>query len=364
MIVFFLPNLQVGGAERVMLNLLIAYHKKHPTLDVVLLLGEKRGGFLDEIPSDIPIHVLNKKRGLVSIIPFVKFCKKYKPNLVFSTLGASVATSLAKPFISKDISIINRIGNTIGAEKFLYKNIIKRKAFIIANQLVATYSDHLIFQCEYMAKDYLHETKITPASYSVIYNPVKVNHISKKADENISTSYNLVAIGRLQPQKDYSMLLKACAYLKKNNINFNLAILGEGELRNKIETEIQKLGISSQVKLLGYVKNPYPYIKHADYLVSSSIYEGFSNVIIESLCLGTPVIATNCPGGNAETIQDGLNGFLSKVSDAHDIAKTITLALNKKHIFDNDFIAERAKNIYEDEVIFNAYDAIFSKYIN
>lgn len=364
MIVFFLPNLQVGGAERVMVNLLIAYHKKHPTSEVVLLLGEKRGGFLDEIPRDIPIHVLNKKRGLTAIIPFIKFCKKFKPDLVLSTLGASVATSLAKPFIAKDTFIVNRIGNTIGAEKLLYSNPIKRKVYIFANQHIAKYSDHLIFQCEYMKKDYIKETKVNPRNSTVIYNPVKINLVYRKAEEKIYRNFNLVAVGRLQAQKDYSTLLKACAHLKQKNIDFNLAILGEGELRKVIEAEIENLGISQNVQLLGYVKNPYPYIKNADYLVSSSIYEGFSNVIIEALCLGTPVIATNCPGGNAETIENGCNGFLCKVADAKDMAEIITLALNKKHALNRDLIAESAKNKYKEDIIFKAYDAILSKNIN
>lgn len=361
MIVFFLPNLQVGGAERVMVNLLITYHHKYPASEILLLLGEKRGGFLDEIPNTIPIHILNKKRGLTAILPFIKFCKNFKPNIVFSTLGSSVTTSLAKPFISKSITIVNRVGNTIGAEKYLYTNLFKRRGYIFANQLIAKYSDHLIFQCEYMAKDYINETKVVPISYSVIYNPVKVEHISKKAEENISQSSNLIAVGRLQAQKDYSTLLKACAHLKSNNILFNLAILGEGELRKNLEIEIENLEISKEVKLMGYVKNPYPYIKNADYLVSSSLFEGFSNVIIEALCLGTPVISTDCPGGNAETLEKDFNGYLCKVGDAEDMAEIINKALNERDSLNSDLIAEKAKERYAEDVIFKAYDNILSK---
>lgn len=275
-------------------------------------------------------------------------------------MGASVTTSLSKPFISTKITVINRIGNTIGAEKFLYTNPFKRRGYIFANQLIAKYSDHLIFQCEYMARDYIKETKVIPRSSSVIYNPVKVGLISRKAEENISNIFNLVAVGRLQAQKDYSTLLKACAYLKSNNVPFGLAILGEGELRKNLETDIEHLGISREVKLLGYVKNPYPYIKNADYLISSSLYEGFSNVIIEALCLGTPVIATDCPGGNAETIVEDFNGYLCEVGNLENMAKIISKALKKRSGLNSDLIAQKASTRYAEEVIFKAYDNILS----
>jgi N-acetylgalactosamine-N,N'-diacetylbacillosaminyl-diphospho-undecaprenol 4-alpha-N-acetylgalactosaminyltransferase len=129
--------------------------------------------------------------------------------------------------------------------------------------------------------------------------------------------------GRLNPQKDYDNLINACAILKKQTSNFSLAILGQGNLFNQLEALIQKFGLEKNVFLLGYKANPYTYILNSNYLVSSSLYEGFSNVIIESLCLGKPVVATNCPGGNAEVITNGVNGWLCEFKNPEALAKAM-----------------------------------------
>ena len=67
----------------------------------------------------------------------------------------------------------------------------------------------------------------------------------------------------------------------------------------------------------GFVDNPYPYIKQADILVSSSAWEGLPTVLIEALALGTPVVATDCPGGSAEILQDGKYGSFSAYEKPH-----------------------------------------------
>ena len=362
MFVFFLPNLQAGGAERVMLNLLIECSNNNPSSNLVLLLGEKKGQLLKEVPSSIDVFTLNSSRASRSVISFIKFCRKHKPIVVFSSLGSSLTTSLAKSFVSKDILFINRIGNTIGAEKLLFTNKIKRHLYILANKLIAKMSDHVIFQCHYMKEDYLRETKIDIKNYSVIYNPVLTDVIHLKANKKSLKKYNFVAVGRLSPQKDYPTLLAACKILKEKGVRFNLAILGEGDLRNRMEMSIKNFSLEKHVFLLGHVANPYPYFKEADYLVSSSLYEGFSNVIIEALCLGTPVLATNCPGGNAEVITSGKNVFLCDVANPEALANTLLKGKEYKESFKKEDIAKNAIEKFSVEVIFKQYLNIFKKH--
>jgi glycosyltransferase involved in cell wall biosynthesis len=362
MIVFFLPDLRAGGAERVMLNLLLTYHRHYPNTELVLLLFKKEGVLLSEVPNEIPIHELNTTGATKSVLPFISFCKNNKPKIVFSCLGPCLTTSLAKPFLAKEIICINRSGNTIGAEKLLFKNPIKRKLYLFANWLSGKNSNHLIFQCQYMANDYSKETGLKSKKYSIIYNPVLVEKVERLSHEKIEIKYTFIAVGRLDTQKDYKTLLAGCALLKAKNPNFTLGIIGDGSLKEDLQSEIKELQLEKNVFLLGLHTNPYPFMKQARYLVSSSLYEGFSNVIIESLCIGTPVIATNCPGGNAEVIEHGKNGWLCKVQDPADLAEIMEKGLIQSVEFDNKTIAENAQSIFNSEIIFKKYEAVLNQY--
>ncbi|WNM20229.1 glycosyltransferase [Flavobacterium capsici] len=355
MIVFFLPDLRAGGAERVMLNVLLKYHLAFPEESVVLLLGKKEGPLLAEIPSTIPIYSLEASNATRSIRPLIRFCKKHHPKVVFSTLGSALAASIAKNFVSSKIIFINRIGNTIGAEKMLIDNRIKRALYLLANKIIAKNSDHILFQCKYMVEDFIFETGMQPKKYNYIYNPVQIDRIEKLIFEEVKETYTFISVGRLNPQKDYETLLKSCVILKERNIKFKLGIIGEGPLKKDLQEKIKVLNLEDCVHLIGFLPNPYPYMKEAKYLVSSSLYEGFSNVIIESLCLGTPVIATNCPGGNAEVLVEGKNGFLCNVNDAEDLASIMEKGINESDKFDNKNIANDAKVLFNMETIFKQY---------
>jgi glycosyltransferase involved in cell wall biosynthesis len=257
--------------------------------------------------------------------------------------------------VSTKTVFINRIGNTIGAEKMFFTNPVKRFLYIFANKIIAKMSDYVIFQCHYMAKDYLEQTKVTPKQYSVIYNPVKIDHIKNLAREENTEKYTFVAVGRLNPQKDYENLINACALLKNKTSDFSVAILGQGNLFQKLEKLIQKLGLEKNVFLLGYKSNPYSYINNSNYLVSSSLYEGFSNVIIESLCLGKPVIATDCPGGNAEVISNGANGWLCEYKNSEALANMMWFTLQHSVSLSRNEISKKSASLFSDDLIFDQY---------
>lgn len=355
MIVFFLPNLRPGGAERVMLNVLFSYHAAYPQTKVILLLGEKTGPLLSELPSTIPIYSLETANATKSIRPLIKFCKEHQPQVVFSCLGSALAASVAKRFVSSKIYFINRVGSIIGAEKMLIESPIKRAMYILANRFVSKNSNHIVFQCHYMANDYIKETGVKPKIQSIIYNPVQIEKVEKLALQKVDENFTFVAVGRLNPVKDYKMLLDACAILKTKNPTFTLGIIGDGNLREELQSQLKSLQLEENVFLMGFHANPYPYMKNARYLVSSSLYEGFSNVIIESLCLGTPVIATNCPGGNAEVIQEGKNGWLCKVQNSENLAFFMEKSLAEPLEFDRVTIANEAQKLFNINTIFKEY---------
>ncbi|WP_318472702.1 glycosyltransferase [Photobacterium leiognathi] len=125
-----------------------------------------------------------------------------------------------------------------------------------------------------------------------IYNPCDKNALLEKAEEQISFNDNFIlAVGRLSRQKRFDILIDA---YKKSGLKTKLIILGEGNQRESLEHQIQKLNLTEDVILKGFDSNPFKWMKRCDYFVLSSDVEGFVLVINEALACGAPVITTDC----------------------------------------------------------------------
>jgi len=131
-----------------------------------------------------------------------------------------------------------------------------------------------------------------------------------------------------------------------------LLILGEGEDKFKLRILIEKYGIEECVQLLGFINNPYPYLKRADAFVLSSKWEGFPNALLEALACGTPVVATDCPSGPAEMLENGKYGPLVPVGAAEAMAEAINLVIENP--ISSEALIQRAKD-FSVEVIGEQY---------
>lgn len=135
----------------------------------------------------------------------------------------------------------------------------------------------------------------------VILNPIDRDIIFKKAKADLSFCDNapagairLISLGRLVPIKGYDRLIRVARRLFEEGYDFSLAILGEGEERNHLQTLINENHLNARVFLLGYKENPYPYLNGSDIYVCSSYSEGYNTAIIEALVLGKAVVSTDC----------------------------------------------------------------------
>jgi glycosyltransferase involved in cell wall biosynthesis len=134
-------------------------------------------------------------------------------------------------------------------------------------------------------------------------------------------------VGRLERQKRFDLLIEAFGALRKDHRNLFLAIAGEGSLRNDLEEQIKKMGLSDCCRLLGHQKD-VPFVHHAlDLFVQSSEYEGTPNAVLEAMALETPIVATDV-GGTAELVRDGLDGIIIPQNDPraifHAVQKVIS----------------------------------------
>lgn len=177
--------------------------------------------------------------------------------------------------------------------------------------------------------------------FGVNFNPVVLpnviddDEIRRKADESVlhkkePDTLRLIAVGRLTQQKNFAYLIEACGKLRDSGCSFHLDILGEGPEQSNLEQQISTLALGEYVTLQGFVSNPYPWIKQADIVVCSSRYEGISTVVQEALILGKPVVTTPCTGmtellGKSEygmivdDSEDGLYTGLSQMARSSEL---------------------------------------------
>jgi glycosyltransferase involved in cell wall biosynthesis len=132
----------------------------------------------------------------------------------------------------------------------------------------------------------------------------------------------LVAAGRLVAQKDFATLLRALAELRAH-VPARLLLFGDGPQRAALEAQIRRLELDEAVRLMGRASPLAPWLARADVVVSSSIYEGSPGVLVEAIAAGTPVVATNCPGGSVELLSDRSAGRLVAVRDWRGMARAI-----------------------------------------
>jgi glycosyltransferase involved in cell wall biosynthesis len=180
-----------------------------------------------------------------------------------------------------------------------------------------------------VADDLSSRTGLSREGITTIYNPVLTNYIKAQSilpvfhpwfdTEKIPV---ILGVGRLVPQKDFPTLLKAFAHIHRKH-PARLLILGEGRERAKLKALASELGIAEEVSLPGFEPNPYAFMARASVFVLSSAWEGLSNVLIEALACGCPVVSTNCPSGPQEVLDNGAFGPLVPVGDDRTLAEAI-----------------------------------------
>ena len=136
----------------------------------------------------------------------------------------------------------------------------------------------------------------------------------------------VLGVGRLSRIKNFPLLVRAFAKARRE-MEMHLMILGEGKQRTELMRLASELGVTEDVELAGFQVNPYPYMRHADLFVLSSLWEGFGNVLVEALACGTAAVSTDCPSGPSQILQGGKYGALVPVDDADALAGAIVASL-------------------------------------
>jgi len=334
-VAIFMPSLFGGGGQRSMVNL--AHGIAECGYAVDLVLAQVEGPFLEEVRSPVRVIDLKASRALTSLPALVRYLRTEEPDAMLSVFGyvniiASWAWRLAgvrtRLLLNEQNTVSQESGNASTWRGRLVPWLIKR---------FYPWANGIVVVSHGVRDDMAKLTKIPLERITVIYNPSVVRaEVREKAQAPLDHPWFtpdqppvLIAVGRLQMQKDFPTLINAFAKVRQNR-PVRLLILGEGRERSVLEEHIMRLGLEDDISLPGFVKNPYAYMARASLFVLSSRWEGLPTVLIEALCCGTPVVSMDCPSGPREILRDGQYGPLIAVGDVDGLARAIEATLDNK----------------------------------
>lgn len=316
-----------GGAERVILNLAAGFHERGLSVDLVLAKAE--GPYLDEVPRGVRIVDLDAHRVLASLPGLVRYLRRETPVAMLATMMyANIVTLLARRLSGVQTRLLIREACAISTN---YTGSAGVTGYLLPPlaRFVYPWADGIVAVSHGVAKDLAHSIGLDLDRIRVIYNPVVDAQLFEKAKRAVDHAWFapgeppvILGVGRLTEQKDFSTLIRAFALVRKE-MPARLVILGEGEKRAELETLIRNLQLAGDIAMPGFVKNPYCYMARAAVFVLASRQEGLPNALIQAMAVGTPLVATNCPSGPREILQNGRFGTLVPVGDEQAIARGV-----------------------------------------
>ena len=348
-IIFILPDLETGGAERIVTT--IANHLNREKFEPKIMLLRKEGGYLDFLKDDVGIIDLKTPRIRHSLKPILKEIRKRKPDIVFSGFGE------VKAYLALFIKLFPKT-KFIARETNVVSQHVTRKEIKFFYKFYNNYHKR-ICQSDDMQNDLIENFKIKREKIIKINNPVDFEFIDGKLEnatkpESFSDGFkNIVAVGNLSARKGFDNLLKVFSHLKNEKIK--LHILGDGKDKDVLSQLKSNLKLENVI-FHGQQKNPYQFLKFADLFVLSSRYEGFPNVLLEAGACGTYALANNCKGGINEIIQEKINGEISDIENHEEFAEKLKSVLNENH--NSEMIRNSIKSRFSKEIILRNYEEL------
>ena len=385
------PNLNGGGAERMVLNLAQGLTDRGHRVDVVLIRPLLRN--VDELPSNARLFTVHNtlvdgKNGvrpvgvaaspsscnwshvlraldwdLLRCRPDLKLLHRARvlasyiaherPDCVLPSLPpAKVATLLTGYFIANPPPIVPIVHSNYEHRRARHRRRLRH---------LAGHAARFVGVSRGSSERLAEVVGVPRKDITTIYNPVVTRTLHKGMEETPchpwfaeGSAPVVLAVGRLERSKDFPTLIRAFARLASRR-PCRLMILGEGGEGKALEGLVSRLGLQDRVCLRGWVDNPFAYMSRAALLVVSSIYEGLSMVLVEALACGCPCVSTDCPSGPAEILQDGKLGPLVAVGDEAGLAEAMARVLDRPP--DRGALQRRAADFSMDTAV-SAYERL------
>jgi glycosyltransferase involved in cell wall biosynthesis len=331
-IAVYMQDLSGGGVERMTLDLIREFQANGHA--VTLLLHARRGELAGLLPPGVEAVSFGTRRVLSDVAPLARWLHMCRPDVLLANLNHNnIAALLAKLRARSRTRVIICQHNALSMEA---AQGWKYRAVPASYHLLSPLAAAIVAVSDGVAGDVSRATRIARHRITTIYNPVIAPDFEARAAEAVSHPWFdepgppiYVAAGRLVAQKDHASLLRGFARHCAGGAAARLMILGDGPLRAELEALSRALGVADRVAMPGFVANPLPYMRRAAALVLTSRYEGFGNVVVEALGVGTPVISVDCSFGPSEILDGGRYGRLLPVGSVEALAAAFSPSLRE-----------------------------------
>ena len=330
-VLFFMNVLGGGGAEMHFVRLAQELVQQGITPIYATLRG---GGAYEELlPAGIEHRVLGDDGGstiaaLVRAMPrLTRLIDEVRPDIVFPVLSlTSLAGIVAARRARTRPRIVLGIQNALGKQVYERSSPVARLQRFLIPRLWPKV-DRIVALSRGVADDIAAHVPACADRIEVIHNAGKpleaeIERLGAIRPERPAGRPLLIAIGRLTEQKDYPTMFEALRRVQHTPEPV-LWIMGSGELEAELKALAKEMGMEDRIVFQGFRRDVLAYAQVADVMVLSSAWEGFANVIVEAMAMGTPVIATDCEHGPGEIITDGENGRLVPVRAPAQLAAAI-----------------------------------------
>jgi len=334
-----------SGVDRAMKHLIPEMAKRGYLVD--LLHIENHGPYLENVPDGVRIIELGTKSTYPSLLPLIRYLRREKPAVLLSDKDRVNRTALLAKWLSgtKPFQVL-RSGTTISidlASRGRFERLIQKNSM----GTLYRFANKVITPSIGAADDMAEYTGLKRSHIEVAASPVIADDSFEKSYFRPEHSWFqqgeppvILGVGELSHRKDFATLISAFAKVRQQK-KCRLVILGKGKQKADLEQLAIDLSVAEDVDLVGFKQNSYDYMAYASVFALTSLWEGLGFVLIEALAMGTPVVATDCPSGPAEVLNNGEFGELVPMKDPEALAFSIIKTLENP--LDSETLQQAAK---------------------
>jgi glycosyltransferase involved in cell wall biosynthesis len=358
---FLINALNSGGAEKVCVTLINELTKRE--YEIELLVRQRKETTLSKlIDPNIKLTYIDRERVRQSFSRLSKLLLEKKPDilLVFDIEFLILAHAIRMIYGLK-FKIIARSINTLSLAYKDKKGPFARKIWFKLIEILLKRTDKIVAQSTGMKTDMIKNFNIPESKIKIIHNPAINLNINNTTISTHKTGHEFLFVGRLMIHKGIYQLINAFHSAQKQEPSIKLTIVGDGPEKDNLINEVKSLKLEESITIEGYTPNPRTFYKRATATILTSDYEGFPNVLVESIAEGIPVISYDCQSGPSDIIEPNINGILVEYQNLEGVTNAILDIVRGNISFESERIKNSAKKFDVHEIVNQYEELIFGE---